>query len=467
MTPQVARQRDSSVTAACLTVAGIAGVLATRPGGRLALLAMTAVTLALLAARTRYRSAVAVDVEMSRPATPSTLTAAVLAYAVVALDWSGFLRSGSNLRFLFVALLVAVVLRPGQQVQLRMGDAANWALLLLVSYALVGSIVGRFYLGTAAAAVGIALPLIPGLFVSAEPLTEVASARVTRHLTYAATLYSVLNAIAASGAFTLLSAGEGGNYRHEKAFIVVAAIVGSLLLRNRPLLILNAAAAGFAYYEYPAGTYLAAALVGGVTVAAFSTRRSIRGIGRLVLAVLPAAAACLMIYAQSASRLAQQYFIAVGKGNNTDTRLLAWRLAVDQIHHSPLWGSLFTGSVSLALPRQALGSRLVAIEAHDDYLTVWMLGGLAALALLVWWIIATNRLAARAHRDCVRRGDAMRARLLTQLIVAFNCFFAVSLFNPLLTQLGTVACLASTYAAIRTAARGSHEAAAHELVDAP
>ena len=132
----------------------------------------------------------------------------------------------------------------------------------------------------------------------------------------------------------------------------------------------------------------------------------------------------------------------------------SWRFILrwTQVSHSPVWGSLYTGNVTVDVPSFTLGLDIRTIEVHNDYLTAWMLGGAFALILMVWWIVAVNVEMSHPY-DALTTQRPNASKFILSLLVLFNGFWATALFNPLMTEISAAVAMATCYMVMHAVAR--------------
>ena len=390
---------------------------------------------------------------------------------VTVADYAAYFRGVSQLRFALLLIPGAAYLHYLFRTHFAVNTSASYKPYAALSiYVLLGATTGSLFFGTTSPALSIAAALVVGLIVVDARLTEAQASRLLWWLGTVSTLYILLNAAALTGYADFLSSDPPGNYRHEKAWIIALAF--SALVQTRRWLVAGICAllAAYIYTQYAAATYPIVMVVAVATsfVLPFAGDRGgtkLLGIPwRLGATLLAAFITGIYLLSSGVLHLANAYFASVGKEDNVATRLIAIHLAWERVRESPIWGSMFSGDLSLPIPRNQLGRSLRAIEAHNDYLATWMLGGLFALVLLVWWIVQVNRDTYRAcqifgERRCVNHGA-----LASSLLVMFNSFWIVALFNPLLTQLSTSVCMAMSYVCLHALQlSASRKKAAHEI----
>ncbi len=376
----------------------------------------------------------------------------VLVLALLVADYADVLDTGSSLRYLILLPPLAAVLSVWASVRspfVRRATSSDRLLLVLFGWGLLGSLIGKGLLGTETSALPIFLPMVLGLvhFWAIQCPTDAEAGRLLERIALVGLVYVGIHALASSGLFAGLTAA--GSYKHPKAFLIALAFAGALLTRRRARLVLLCALAGVVFFEYPAATYVAVAVTVATTL--FVTRpQATRGGAYAIGAVVVAVVVVGFLNLGRTGALVEGYLEDVGKPSNVDTRLDLWRQGIQQVGSSPLVGSSFAGEMTV--PVSLDGRVFVRLALHNDYLELALGGGIAALALFLGWAIATNVLVVRRHGMLWRTGRREHATLLRVLLVAYNSWMCIALFNPLLQSVGTSAALFAIYGLMMLAA---------------
>lgn len=385
------------------------------------------------------------------PRLPASWT--VLAVSIVALTLDVQNRSGaaSGLRYLFLALPVAVtgltLASPSERIQARSPDLLLGA---LVVWGLVGSVYGKLVFHPTSSSLALMLPMGLGLlyrFQRGEPSQD-AARRILDLLAKCGALYILLYTMARYG-MPLLSVSA---FSKEKAFLLVIAPMAALFSRRRSLLFLDLFAIGLILLENPAATFVVTAVAVATTNVILGTRsRALRAFAILGLLVSIALGFGQVLGTASQQRnVVARYFQTVGKADNTAFRRALLKAGLAEVRRHPLVGSSFTGE--LGIHTNFPGEAAFA-QVHNDYLQIAMGGGLVALSLYLAWVVAVNRLAGRRYRALREAGDIELANLLRVLTTGFNAFMMGSLFNPLLTSVGMAAVCFLIFGALMVACR--------------
>lgn len=376
----------------------------------------------------------------------------LLVLALVVADYADVLDTGSSVRYvILLPPLVAVLFAWGsvRSPFVRRLTSSDRLLLVLLGWGLAGSVLGKALLGTQTSALPIFLPMILGLVHvwAIRCPTDAEVRRLLERISLIGLAYVGVHALASSGLFVGLSAA--GSYKHPKAFLIALAFAGALLTRRRGRLVLLCALAGVIVVEYPAATYVAVAVTAATTI--FVSRPTATpGRAYVIGAVLVAVVVVGFLNLGRTGALVEGYLEDVGKPSNVDTRVDLWRQGIERVKASPLVGSSFAGEMTV--PVSLDGRVLVQLALHNDYLELALGGGVVALALFLAWAIATNVLVVRRQAVLWRTGRREHATLLRVLLVAYNSWMCVALFNPLLQSVGTSAALFAVYGLMMLAA---------------
>jgi hypothetical protein len=373
----------------------------------------------------------------------------VLLLLIVTLDVTKSLDRGSAVRYivLFVPIGAWALIRARRRMGLliRRPIPADRVLMVLAAIGLTGSVYGRVFLQTGSTALPIFIPMLIA-FLYLGVLDEPRETEVHRIVVAIATVgfvYVCLSAVANSGIVPLLKASRA--YRNADAMFIPMGAVALLALRKRAALVMYSIIVVFVFFTYPSATIVAVLLSAALSL--FITRPSASA-GRpwfVAFGVVLVVSVALLNFGTTIG-LADEYFAAVGKRNNSNTRLALWRAGLDKFEASPLYGDLFTGETTVTVARNASGGALFKNPYNDDYILFAASGGLLCLGLLVAWIVLTDVTVFRRYRLLLARGDPVRAALLRTLFVAFNAWLVAAAFNPLFQGTGRSVSLFSVYA---------------------
>lgn len=374
--------------------------------------------------------------------------ALLLVLLALVLDFANFFERGSAgggtaARYLVLAFPLAAVVfsRHSLDSRIRTPLLPDVLLGILAVYGLAGSLYGRLFVGTVSTALPLFLPMMVGLLHvgTAESLNRSEARKVLRGLAWIGVAFTAMATLAGTGAVPAVSFAA---YGHGKAFFLALALSAAALAggRTRPLAML--AAAVFIFVQLPAATYAVVAAVTALTL--FVTRP---GAGPAIRQLVPFAASLIglvaLINLGTTVTFAGSYFAAVGKQDNTVTRLALWQAGIDGIADSPIFGSGFSGELVVSVNVE--GSPFKA-PLHNDYLLIGIGGGLLALLLFLGWVVATNVAAVRRYWGFVQAGETSHAHLLRALLVGYNAWLATAMFNPLFQNAGSSLVLFTLYA---------------------
>jgi O-antigen ligase len=365
----------------------------------------------------------------------------------------GSMIGGSSERYVIVLVpLVAIFLIRTRTTStlVRRPVVSDWLLFGLTAYGLIGALWGRFFLGTQSSALPMFLPMVTGLLylLAVDPMSEREAFVIVRWLAGIGVLYTCLHALASTGKIATIGDLAGNSaYRHPRAFMIALAFVAVLQLRRGlrvALLILLAALSVYIFLAYPAGTYPAVALTAILTLFATQRRASRRRPYVMALIALLVVGVAVLNLSRSVAFVGG-YFSEVGKQDNSQTRLDLWQMGIGYVERSPVFGSFFAGEMSVPVKLYGAGQPYFQVPLHNDFLEIAYGGGLVALALFLGWGAATDVTVIRRYQGFVATGQLRRAGLLRALLVAFNCWLAAALFNPLFQEVGLTAALMAIY----------------------
>ena len=369
----------------------------------------------------------------------------VVGIAVLLADVGGRSQAPGVWRYVPTVAVVVTVLLVGVT-----GDPGSRALrttaVLLFGYGLLGTLYGRFVLGT----VNGTLPLIGPMVIACLPpvrnWTPEARWRLgLRAVSAACAAFAVGSGLSRLG---VLPGTQIDVLNHEKAFLVVLAVSAALAARDRLLTLIALACGVFAFVAYPAATYVvvAAAAIGTLLLVRWnpgSLQRTVLAVGAMALALVAVLKIDRLI------ELSNYYFELVGKTDNGDTRAALYRAALARLE-DPLFSRLFTGDITVV--GNLSGQDRVA-PVHNDYLSISLGGGVVAAALLLAMFLFANGLVLRSLPAMT---DAYQRRTVIILLGAVNGVAVSAFANPIFMNPGasavTFALLGALVAACRVPA---------------
>ena len=368
----------------------------------------------------------------------------LIGIAVLLADTGGRTLAPGPWRYVATVAVLATVLLVGVAPD-RRSAGLRWFAAALFAYGLIGTLYGRFVLGT----VNGTLPLVGPMLIACLPPVRnwapVAEWRTPlRLLSAACAVFAVASGLAR---LRYLPETQLDVLNHEKAFLVVMGIAAALAARDRLLVVASVAGAAFAFAAYPAATYLvaAAAALGTVVLVRWGPGAGLRvWLGLGVAAVVGAA----VLNIDRLIAWTNVYFRLVGKTDNGDTREALYAAALRQLD-SPVFSTFFSGDITVV--GNLSGTERV-VPVHNDYLSVTLGGGLVAGALLLAVFLLANGVVLRT----VAAGVPVDQRRAVVVLLAGLNAAAVSAFaNPIFMNPGssamTWALLAALVAACRTA----------------
>jgi hypothetical protein len=366
---------------------------------------------------------------------------------IVTLDFTKFLDKGNAARYLILAVplcgALAIIFRS-RTGMVRKASFADKVLLVLMLFGGIGSIYGRIHLHTSTTALPIFLPM-PIAFLYLLMLRNPTEEEV-RKVLYAVgaigLLYVFLNAVANSGLSPSLKASR--TYRNAEFMYVAMGFAALVLAKRWPRVIVFSCLTMVVLVTYPSATSALVILITFVTLLATRPRGTrarfyVAGIVVLVLVVV-----ALFNFSRTI-KLADDYFSAVGKKNNSTARLALWQVGMDRFAASPFIGDAFSGETTVTVYRQTGYGAAFHNPYNNDYVLFLASGGLLGFGLLVIWIVWVERTAMRRYRGFVASGQPQHAALMRVLLVAFNAWLTAAAFNPLFTGMGRSVTLFSLY----------------------
>ena len=345
-------------------------------------------------------------------------------------------------RYLATVVMGGAILLTGVRSDGR-SRAIRVTAFLLFAYGLLGTLYGRFVLGT----VNGALPLIGPMVIACLPPVRNWEVHPRwrlglQALSVAAALFSIGSGLSRFG---ILPADQIDVLNHEKAFLVVMGVSAAIAARSTSLVLFSGAAAVFAFIAYPAATYVVAV---AVALATLVLVRWSPGPGRRIALAIGGmlATAVAILHIDELIRLTGPYFQLVGKTDNGDTRAALYETALSRLH-SPLFSELFTGEITVI---GNLAGRSEVTPVHNDYLSITLGGGLVAAALLLGLFCFANGL---ALRSLAATTDAGQRRTIIVLLAAVNGAAVSALANPIFMNPGASAVTFGVLGALVAACR--------------
>jgi O-antigen ligase len=365
-----------------------------------------------------------------------------LALLASALDTTGEFRGGATRYVILIAFLAPLVLYLDfdRRRLLRSPGPAHLLLAALFTYGILGTIVGKLFVGTATSFLPVFVPMSVALLAVVVPTgpSRGQARALLMAVAAAALLYLAMHMVS----ITPLGSGFARyTYHHEKSFYIPAALASTwYLARWYPLWRIGVVGAALmsivVVADNPAATYVAV-VVAMLGTAILCSRRITPAFGAALCGVVLVLAGTLYVNIDVATEVASDYFAAVGKTDNTPMRRLVVDEALQRISQDPLYAEHFAGELAIGA---RFSGRYTYVPAHNDYLQLTTGGGIIALLLFGGWAVAVNY-------DALRRLHALRAldrqeeaALLRVLLAVLNTMLVTAAINPIITQvhLGTI-----------------------------
>jgi hypothetical protein len=365
-----------------------------------------------------------------------------LALTMSALDLTGVLRGGGDAAggtryIILVAFIVPLIvyLDFDRRRLLRFPRPAHILLTALFLYGIVGTIVGKLFVGTATSFLPVFVPMSIALLTILVPTgpSRGQARMLLMAVAGASLLYLVMHVV------SLTPLGDGfarHTYHHEKSFYLPLALASTWYLRWWIPFVIALLASAVILVDNPAATYVAV-VVAVIGTAILCSRRIAPAAGAALCALVLLVAGTLYVNIDAATEVASDYFAAVGKTDNTPMRRIVLDEAFARISQDPLYAEHFAGEMAIGA---RFSGRFSYVPVHNDYLQLTTGGGVVALLLFSGWAVAVNY-------DTLRRLKALEAVdqrdtavLLRTLLIALNTFLVTAAVNPILTQvhLGTI-----------------------------
>lgn len=329
-------------------------------------------TIKLFAVTVAFSSIAYVLVDIFRRTSP--LGPLIVALSVTLLNAGGLAGVVPGGRYLPVAI-VLISCFVFWKIDVSTFGVTHLLAAILTTLICVGSIYARIWSGYS----DTAFPYVAALIfvcLSFSPRTEMYAERDMQRDTFLVSCMSAVVILAIGVAYSSEGVSISRAYiNHEKGFLCALA-VGTACLSGRkkiPTLMLSLFASIYAFREYPAGTYVVIMLVFVIVYAilAMTVNRSLRAI---VCTAGAAGVLAIAFHTSALLPLSSRYFQLVGKGDNTETRLRITESALSQV--SNVWCSrIFSGEISVWTE---LSGRQVKVPAHNDVVSMYLAGGLAA-----------------------------------------------------------------------------------------
>lgn len=358
---------------------------------------------------------------------------------------TGSLEQGSRYRYLLLAIPCAALLMirlRSPSMLIRKPNMGDILLLALMAYGLLGSVYGAQILHTDSTGIPLFLPMaIAFLYLGTlDSISDREANGLIKGLAAIGLIYVVLNAIANSDLAPGMA--ESNSYRNAKVLFIAVGVAAALAAGQRVRLTIVIGLAAFVFWTYPAATSVVVGFSTIVTL--FVTRETSSNLRPyLVGSLLLIGATISLANAPTTLSIVDEYFLAVGKQNNNETRLALFEGGIEKFLRSPVVGEGFTGETTLTV-RLPSGQPFKA-PLHDDYILLAASGGILALALFVAWIVVTEVNVLRRHHAFVAAGKMAQANLMRTLLVGFNAALVAALFNPVLQGMGRSASLFAFY----------------------
>lgn len=391
----------------------------------------------------------------------------IVVICVVAVDVSGqFLRGPSLVRFILPAglfILQIVGSHYSRSLLVNKPMVAEVCLVILVGFgfmlASLWQIAGYNDTGvTFILTIGIGLV---SLLTPPETFGQWKAVRFVRMVATVATVITIEGALSQNG-FNIVPQ-QLVTFKQEQAAIYAVAIVASYLTRRWLLLGLASVALVATYTAYPAFTTILAVVAAIVTMLAITLRlqRSV-----IVLAIAGLVLGPVSIFVTSPlkddplSELSSSYYNASGKFDSTDMRADLAQEAIRRIRLSPIVGDAFSSNGEVERPNLDGYSDFGfedMLPPHNDYLELWMRGGIIAVILFVGWAIGCNAIGIRCTSSTLCPIEYRTA--ISVALSGLNSSLAVSLINPLLVKTSltcfTMLCGAVVLSCSRSARRSA------------
>jgi hypothetical protein len=351
---------------------------------------------------------------------------AIIAILAILIDSAGVQSSASFARYSVTALVAGVVLIL-REPRLSGARAIRVTATLLFLYGVGGTLYGRFAYGTPDGALPVAAPLL--LIVLGPlrpPVGDEATVRALKFLSVLGSAY----ALATVASYAALGPGAAPVYNHEKAFLIVLGFGTALAARSKVLMGFAVLAAGLAFSQYPAATYVVATLAGLLTILVVRMHLGALTRGAVAAVILPGTVLAVL-HVDSLITFSTSYFAAVGKTNNGSTRSALYRLALDQIDRAPWLSDFFTGNLTVIT--KLAGQSGVVIPVHNDYLGAALGGGVVAAGLFIAIFLFANGLALRTLATV----SPVRRRAIVALLASLNAAAVTAFANPVFMNPGS------------------------------
>lgn len=373
--------------------------------------------------------------------------ALILILVLVTLDMTKFLDKGTPVRYLILLVPIGayIAIRARRRLpRFRRPRPADKVLMVLTVIGLAGSLYGRLVLHTGSSALPIFLPMLTAFLYlgTLQELTPHEVRKILGALASVGLLYVSLNALANSSIIPALKASRA--YRNADISYIAMGFVGLMVIRRWGRFFLFAGLAAFVFVTYPSATFAIVMVVGAVTV--FVTRPDGSHLRMGIAAVTAVVIIVVALFSVSSTvHLADSYFSAVGKRNNTNTRLALWNAGLVKFTSSPVYGDFFSGETTVLVARRPGGGALFKNPYNNDYLLFAASGGSICLGLLLAWILLVEVDSIKRYRRFIAAGDHSRAALLRVLLVTFNAWLTAAAFNPLFQGMGRSVTLFAIY----------------------
>ncbi|WP_157205214.1 O-antigen ligase family protein [Gordonia rhizosphera] len=293
---------------------------------------------------------------------------------------------------------------------------------ILIVVGFLGSLYGRVLDGNTANSLAL---FAPAIIVAVDSVSRWSfdTSRVFVAFKAAGVVYAVCVIAVLGFGFGL---AEAEHFRHESAYFLALGIAGAFVTRDVITGVLMVVAGWLCFDAYPALTYVFVAIVVACVLSLhYLNRRLARVLAAIYVVVgLLAFAFRRMILAASSS-----YYGDVGKGDNTQTREVLYRMGRARVAESPWFGSLFRDNIAVR-PPDGLTGEFKLVPLHDDYLQLAVGGGWVFSILFVGAVLVV---AARAMLWSMELSPRDPRRMtVTVCCSGLLAMLVTAMFNPVL-----------------------------------
>jgi hypothetical protein len=259
----------------------------------------------------------------------------------------------------------------------------NKSIVLYLTYGITGILVGKLYLGAVNGPLPLIAPFIILLFAS-KNLGD------RKQIEWASYWISILclgiNILIVATRIDLVPYLSLFQFSHENSYIIPIGLGCALIARRKSLLVFQLISIVMMYLVYPAGTYVLTYVLALIFFGMYKLIAYPRVLGFLLSSIIAIEIYFIHTLTFRFSDLyqrgsTQQLFSFLGKADNSVYRKFLQEALLINFYDSPIYGQGFLGEVLVV-------TRSNSLPVHNDYLTILVAGGTAALVFFGSYLLS-------------------------------------------------------------------------------